>query len=87
MVSDIPDTSGSFAKFGSGELLKDLLSYDIKGKFIFVGDPCQLPPIGQDISPALSKLYIEQKYKHLVQQIELTEIIRQASANGIIASR
>ena len=86
MVADIPDTGGSFAKFGSGELLKDLLAYDTKGKFIFVGDPCQLPPIGQDISPALSKLYIEQKYKHLVQQIELTEIIRQASANGIIAA-
>ena len=49
MVADIHDTGGSFAKFGSGELLKDLLSYDIKGKFIFVGDPCQLPPIGQDI--------------------------------------
>jgi len=86
MVADIPDTGGSFAKFGSGELLKDLLAYDIKGKFIFVGDPCQLPPIGQDISPALSKNYIEQKYNHSVQQIELTEIIRQASANGIIAA-
>jgi len=86
MVADIPDTGGSFAKFGSGELLKDLLAYDIKGKFIFIGDPCQLPPIGQAILPALSKFYIEQKYKHSVQQIELTEIIRQASANGIIAA-
>lgn len=86
MVADIPDTGGSFAKFGSGELLRDLLSYDIKGKFVFVGDPCQLPPIGQDISPALSKKYVEQKYNQSVQQIELTDIIRQASANGIIAA-
>ena len=86
MVADIPDTGGSFAKFGSGELLKDLLAYDVKGKFIFVGDPCQLPPIGQDISPALSKNYIEEKYKLSIQQIELTEIIRQATANGIIAA-
>lgn len=86
MVADIPDKGGSFAMFGSGELLKDLLLYDTKGKFIFVGDPCQLPPIGQDISPALSKKYIEKKYNQSVQQIELTEIIRQASANGIITA-
>jgi ATP-dependent exoDNAse (exonuclease V) alpha subunit len=86
MVSDIPDTGGSFAKFGTGELLKDLLAFDSNGKFIFVGDPCQLPPIGQNISPALSKEYIEQKYKINTIQVELTEIIRQASSNGIIAA-
>lgn len=86
MVADIPDTGTSFAKFGTGELLKDLLTYDVKGKFIFVGDPCQLPPIGQTISPALSKVYIEQKYRHNIQQTELTEIIRQESTNGIISA-
>lgn len=86
MVADISDNGGSFAKFGSGELLKDLLSYDVKGKFIFIGDPCQLPPIGQEMSPALSKTYLEQKYHLPTQQIELTEIIRQASANGIIVA-
>ena len=84
MVCDTPDKGGSFAKFGSGELLKDLLTFDINGKFIFVGDPCQLPPIGQDISPALSKEYIEQKYNFSTVQLDLTEIIRQASSNGII---
>ena len=30
-----------------GKLLSDLFEYDKKGKFIFVGDPLQLPPIGQ----------------------------------------
>jgi len=85
MVSDAPDKGGSFAKFGTGELLQDLLKFDKNGKFIFVGDSCQLPPIDQDISPALSREYIEQKYKISVIQIELTEIIRQASANGIIS--
>lgn len=84
MVGDISDKGASFAKFGSGQLLKDLLSYDIKGKFIFVGDPGQLPPIGQDLSPALSKTYIAQKYNQPIQEIELTEIIRQTSESGII---
>jgi len=84
MVSDIQNSGSSFAKFGSGELLKDLLEYDKKGKIIFVGDPSQLPPIGQTISPALSQEYIKRKYFHDTQEVELTEIIRQASDNGII---
>jgi ATP-dependent exoDNAse (exonuclease V) alpha subunit len=86
MVADVPDKGGSFAKFGTGELLKDLLAYDKKGKFVFVGDPCQLPPVGQHFSPALSKEYIEQRYGLSTRQVELTEIIRQASTNGIIGA-
>ena len=54
MLSDIEDKSATQAMFGSGRLLKDLISYDKFGKFVFVGDFCQLPPITQDISPALS---------------------------------
>ena len=38
MIGDTPNKGNSFAKFGSGELLKDLLEYDKNGKFIFVGD-------------------------------------------------
>ena len=84
MISDTLDISGSFAKFGSGELLTDLLKYDKLGKFIFVGDPCQLPPIGQGFSPALSKDYIERHYSIPTINFELTEIIRQVSTNSII---
>jgi len=86
IVSDIVDTGGSFARFGTGELLKDILAFDKNGKFLFVGDPCQLPPIGQDTSPALSKDYIEKKFKVNTTQIELTEILRQTSSNGIITA-
>lgn len=84
MVADVSKNDSSFAKFGSGELLKDLLEYDKNGKFIFVGDPSQLPPIGQVISPALSKDYIENKYKINTKEFELKEIVRQSSKNGII---
>jgi len=84
MVADIPDRSGSFARYGSGELLNDLLMYDTKGKFIFVGDPCQLPPINQNISPALTPEYLKEKYRINVQEFELTEIVRQSKNNGII---
>jgi ATP-dependent exoDNAse (exonuclease V) alpha subunit len=84
MVSDTPSQPGSFAKFGSGELLKDLFRHDEIGKFVFVGDPCQLPPIGQSVSPALSKDYIENHHSVTVKDFELTEIIRQAVTNSII---
>lgn len=55
MVSDMRDPNESQAHFGSGQLLKDLLAYDASGKYIFIGDSCQLPPVGQSFSPALSK--------------------------------
>lgn len=84
MIADEADKSLSFAKFGSGELLKDLLRFDPDGRFVFVGDPCQLPPIGQDISPALVPEYVKRKFNLSVRHFELTEIIRQASGNGII---
>jgi ATP-dependent exoDNAse (exonuclease V) alpha subunit len=84
MISDIPDKMGSHARYGSGELLKDILQFDKKGKFIFVGDPCQLPPINQVISPALSSDYLKNKYSIKIQEYELTDIIRQSKDSGII---
>lgn len=84
MVSDIQDKSGSFAEFGSGDLLNDILAFDQNGKYIFIGDPCQLPPINQSNSPALSSKYIKSKYGYNVQEFELKEIVRQKGNNGII---
>lgn len=43
-------------------------------KFLFVGDSCQLPPIGSDVS------YIDQLN---IEKIELTQIMRQANGNPI----
>ena len=53
MVSDMPVKLITQAKFGSGRLLKELLDYDNrdKSKYIFVGDPCQLPPIRESLIP------------------------------------
>lgn len=86
MVSDEIDKNTSFAKFGTGDLLGDILNYDTKGKFIFVGDPCQLPPINQPNSPALSSSHILEKYNLPTISFEMTEIIRQANTNGIITA-
>ena len=85
MLSDEPESSGSFAKFGSGDLLADILNYDLRGKYIFVGDPCQLPPVNQANSPALAGSYIKEKYSKDYEEFELTDIVRQRGENGIIS--
>lgn len=86
MVSDCEDKQITQAKFGSGRLLKDLLNYDPKGKFIFIGDPCQLPPVAQNMSPALSKEYFNEVYKMASHDYELTDVMRQSSDNDIVLS-
>lgn len=84
MVSDTETKNPTQAIFGSGKLLGDLLSFDKKGKFVFVGDDCQLPPVNGDTSPALSPKYIENHYHLKVVAAKLTDIVRQGSDNDII---
>lgn len=86
MISDTPTANVSQAAFGSGRLLKELLEYDSdpECKYIFVGDPCQLPPIDGSFSPALTPEYIRQTFGVGVQEGQLTQIIRQGNGNSII---
>lgn len=87
MISDVKDQSISQALYGTdGRLLRDLFDYDRHGKFIFIGDACQLPPVNQAFSPALNKEYIEQTYGFETVETELTEVVRQAAGNDIIRS-
>jgi ATP-dependent exoDNAse (exonuclease V) alpha subunit len=86
MISDKETGNNAFTQFGSGNLLKDLYRFDKRGKFIFIGDPCQLPPIGQETSPALSTEILEKQYNLKADEFELTDIIRQSDTNGIVLS-
>ena len=89
MVSDVY-TDSEFCIAGSGYLLKDLIKYinfDINEhdkKLIFIGDPAQLPPIRQALSPALSEQYMEKNYGLRCSSVELTEVVRQKSKSGIL---
>ncbi|MDI3527797.1 MAG: hypothetical protein PWR03_1980 [Tenuifilum sp.] len=89
MVSDIL-SQGEFFRFGSGHLLRDLISYSriqecaTNNKIIFIGDPAQLPPIGMNFSPALDPNYISETYKVSVSQAEMKEVKRQEVNNGIL---
>lgn len=86
MVSDVETKNVTQAKFGEGRLLKELLDYDTRSgsKFIFVGDPCQLPPIEEYYSPALIKEYFPKEFGMVAQEAQLTEIMRQKGTSGII---
>ncbi|MBQ9821996.1 MAG: AAA family ATPase [Muribaculaceae bacterium] len=88
MVSDIETKDVTQAKFGTGKLLTELLQYDPRpgSKFIFVGDPCQLPPVEQYYSPALMPDYFEREYGIHCQSAQLTEIMRQAGDSSIVTA-
>lgn len=72
--------------FGSGNLLDDILTF-VKpkggGKVIFVGDPAQLPPVGDSQSNALNKEFFESKGLS-VMEAELTEVLRQSGESTIL---
>ena len=72
--------------FGTGNLMDDLLTFvrpSFGGKVVFVGDPMQLPPIGESVSNALNKDFFVQK-KLKVMQAELTEVLRQTGDSVIL---
>ena len=84
MIGDKKDETPNQAVYGTGRLLNDLLHYNPAGKFVFVGDNCQLPPVKGDISPALSLNYISNVHQLEGCEAKLTEIKRQTDGNDIV---
>lgn len=91
LVSDVL-SQGEFVRFGSGHLLRDLISYgriqdsNSSSKIIFVGDPAQLPPIGMNFSPALDPDYLQQTYGVKLSLAEMKEVRRHGAESGILTS-
>ena len=72
--------------FGSGRLLDDLIEYVYRGrncKLVLVGDIAQLPPVGSELSPALSKNDLEM-YGFNIETAELRDVVRQTRESGIL---
>lgn len=73
-------------QFGTDNLMDDLLTYvrpSFGGKVIFVGDPAQLPPVGESVSQALNAdFFISKGLK--VMQTELREVLRQTGDSVIL---
>lgn len=72
--------------FGTDNLMEDLLDFvrpSFGGKVIFVGDPAQLPPVGEPESNALRAAYFKERGLKVVET-ELTEVLRQKDDSIIL---
>ena len=85
-ASMISNEGLSGSMFGSGRLLDDLIQYVYSGegcRLLILGDTAQLPPVGEDQSPALSAMMLA-GYGLEVMEANLTQVVRQAESSGIL---
>ena len=85
-ASMIGNDGFSGSVFGSGRLLDDLIEYIYSGdgnRLIFLGDVAQLPPVGENFSPALSISTLVNLGLNVVSA-ELTQVVRQSKDSGIL---
>ncbi|MFA6873302.1 MAG: AAA family ATPase [Bacteroidaceae bacterium] len=85
-ASMIANDSMGVSNFGTGRLLDDLFQfvYSSEGcRILLMGDTAQLPPVGQELSPALMPDHLRAMGVELFE-IELTQVVRQAENSGIL---
>ena len=85
-ASMIANEGLSGSMFGSGRLLDDLIQYVYSGegcRLLILGDTAQLPPVGEEQSPALSAMMLA-GYGLEVMEANLTQVVRQAESSGIL---
>jgi ATP-dependent exoDNAse (exonuclease V) alpha subunit len=83
MLSSEPAEDANFVTFGSGYLLTDFFAAAGNNKIIFVGDPGQLPPVGQAFSPALDMEWLSTQ-KRTAVTVTLKKIERTKAGNDIL---
>ena len=72
--------------FGTGRLLDDLVSFVYGGqgcRLMLIGDRAQLPPVGEEASPALEGSVMRGYGLH-VYEADLDEVVRQSQESGIL---
>lgn len=72
--------------FGSGCLLDDLVHFVYQGRndrLLLIGDKAQLPPVGEEESPALHAAMLE-GYGLKVYECDQNEVLRQSEESGIL---
>ena len=72
--------------FGSGCLLDDLMQFVYSGqncRLLLIGDRAQLPPVGEEESPALSAQVLR-GYGMRVYETDLNQVLRQSEDSGIL---
>ena len=72
--------------FGSGCLLDDLMEFVYNGqncRMLLIGDKAQLPPVGEEESPALMTDVLR-GYGMTVYECDLNQVLRQSEDSGIL---
>ena len=85
-ASMIANDNSGLSPFGTGQILDDLINYVCQCTgccLIFVGDNAQLPPVGEEESPALSATALRNMGLS-VSGFQLATVMRQASQSGIL---
>lgn len=85
-ASMIANDSYGEAAFGSGRLLDDLVKYVYSGqncRMMLIGDRAQLPPVGEEESPALLADVLR-GYGLKVYECDLNQVLRQSEQSGIL---
>lgn len=89
MVSD-ENAENDFFVFGSGRLLADLMRHlspvneGRRVKLIFIGDPAQLPPVGEKQSWAMLSDYLQATFGVRSSEAWLRQVMRQGGESGIL---
>ena len=85
-ASMISNEGLSGSVFGTGRLLDDLIQFVYSGtgcRLLLMGDTAQLPPVGEELSPALSTEALK-GYGLDVGEVNLTQVVRQVHDSGIL---
>ena len=85
-ASMISNDGLSGSMFGTGRLLDDLIQYVYSGegcRLLLMGDTAQLPPVGEELSPALFPDALR-GYGLEVCEVSLTQVVRQVQESGIL---
>ena len=85
-ASMIANDGLSSSVFGTGRLLDDLIQYVYSGegcRLLLMGDTAQLPPVGEEESPALMPSLLASYGLHVYEKT-LTQVMRQLSESGIL---
>ena len=85
-ASMIANDGLSSSVFGTGRLLDDLIQYVYSSegcRLMLLGDTAQLPPVGEEESPALKPSLLKSYGLHIYEKT-LTQVMRQLSESGIL---
>ena len=86
MISAVASASFVDSGVSGSSLLDDLLRYVYEGqgcRLLLIGDPAQLPPVGEEEAPALQSS-VMRGFGMRVYESTLSEVVRQAEESGIL---